>query len=197
MTQNQETNPNWSWTKCSTEFCCGWVFDWRLMKGDTNCAECGSSTRWIRRSRSKVARSRSCAKRTTPSSESWSRSSRRGTRYSKSCRHPTPTHLSSWFSRSRPQRNRPRTLNIRRRHQKTGVADKTALLYYCAIIFSVDHQLYEGRSRVGRPKVTNSNGPRRCSRSQQHPTWSQFSRSKFVLPFAPPVQEYVASLHSM
>ena len=42
MTRNQKTNSNRSWTKCSTKFCCGWAFDWRLMKGDTNCAECGS-----------------------------------------------------------------------------------------------------------------------------------------------------------
>ena len=33
--QNQKTNSNRSrsWTKCSTQFCCGWVFDWRIMKG--------------------------------------------------------------------------------------------------------------------------------------------------------------------
>ena len=30
------------WTKCSTQFCCGWVFDWRIMREDPNCAECGS-----------------------------------------------------------------------------------------------------------------------------------------------------------
>ena len=41
MTRIQKTNTNRSWTKCPTKFCCGWVFDWRLMKGDTNCAECG------------------------------------------------------------------------------------------------------------------------------------------------------------
>ena len=30
-----------SWTKRSTQFCCGWVFDWRNLMGETNCAECG------------------------------------------------------------------------------------------------------------------------------------------------------------
>ena len=45
MPSRQKTNSNrsCSWTKCSTQFCCGWVFDWRLTKGDTNCAECGSA----------------------------------------------------------------------------------------------------------------------------------------------------------
>ena len=37
MPNNQKTNSNRSrsWTKCSTQFCCGWIFDWRITKGDT------------------------------------------------------------------------------------------------------------------------------------------------------------------
>ena len=43
MPRKQKTNSNrgCSWTKCSTQYCCGWVFDWRLMEGDTNCGKCG------------------------------------------------------------------------------------------------------------------------------------------------------------
>ena len=40
---NQKTSSKRSWTKCSTQFRFGWVFGWRLMKGDTSCAECGSA----------------------------------------------------------------------------------------------------------------------------------------------------------
>ena len=40
---NQKTTSNRSWTTCSAQFCCGLVFHWRLMKGDTKCAECGSA----------------------------------------------------------------------------------------------------------------------------------------------------------
>ena len=32
-----------SWTRCSTQFCCGWVFNWRIMNGETNCTECGGA----------------------------------------------------------------------------------------------------------------------------------------------------------